>query len=141
MHEVGCICSILHAYFILYTYGTYMPYVRICHLHVRICTYAYGKATYMVQPCTYGMSYLYHMRMNRKYACKYVPSSTICCVHIMKKIVHYLTEQNGPDGNIYRYVRHRSDATSHSRVFCEYVSHNDTLIEYSRAHVEGKLHS
>ena len=41
----------------------------------------------------------------------------------------------------YSYVRHRSDATSHSRVFCEYVSHNDTLIEYSRAPVEGKLHS
>ena len=39
------------------------------------------------------------------------------------------------------HLRHRSDATSHSRVFCEYVSHNDILIEYSRAPVEGKLHS
>ena len=60
----------------------YMPYVRICHMYAyaicmyaytcAICTYAYGKTTCMVQPCTYGVNYLYRMHMNTKYTCKYL---------------------------------------------------------------------
>ena len=58
-----------------------MPYVRICHMHVciyvchmHVCIwqdYVYEHAR-MVQPCMYGMNYLYRMHMNTKYTCKYM---------------------------------------------------------------------
>ena len=74
MHEEGCVCSVLHVYFLLYTYGICHMYAYAICMYAYTCaiwTYAYGKDyVYGTTMHKIGMSYLYRVRMNTKYTCK-----------------------------------------------------------------------
>ena len=80
---------------------TYM-HMHVCMYTYAICMYAYSICMY-AYACTYGISYLYNMRMNTKYTCKYLALQFVAFT-LWKRIVHYLTEQNGSDESIYSYV-------------------------------------
>ena len=74
------------------------------------CTHMLYACTHMTRLCvwynhahTYGISYLYNMCMNTKYTCKYLALQFVVFT-LWKRIVHYLTEQNGSNESIYSYV-------------------------------------